>query len=295
MSSDDDSTALSSVPSTVPSRGASRKNTKKPASANQHQKGRSPPIRQDRSITPTRQEQRHSQYRAQELTIANGFAVAINEGWSNAMTEVGMVHVRDKRSDDGKRTYKGVCVTVFCGSKSRMDQTTIRLATRTLDRTNNRIILGVPKLDESIKNHREDLIESFKQFHGKCPSRDEGIRRSFAKVLNGEDMQYYELTLQGVGNLTNSEWQGDKSKNDPCYLKVNRDALGEKVKELAFVASVEIACIDGMEDVSSEESDSDDQNQRRLAKKLSKIGYDDDDESDLEVEESEESDGELVV
>jgi hypothetical protein len=278
--SSDDSTS-SSVSSRVPSKLAPKKPSikKAPTTNNLYQKGR--------SLTPTRQDQRYSQYRAQEDTIANGFAVAINEGWSNPVTEVGLVHIKDKRSDDGKRTHQGVCVTVICGSKSRMEQTTIRLATKRLDRRNNCIILGVPKLDESIKKHRNDMIKSFQRVHGKCPSRDEGLRRSFNKVLNGDDMQYFELTLQGVGDLTNSEWQGDKWKHDPCYLKVNRDVLGTNLSNHSFVASVEIACVDGVEDVSSEDSDGDYRYQRHLKRKLRGMGYDDESES----EESEDSDG----
>jgi hypothetical protein len=83
----------------------------------------------------------------------------------------------------------------------------------------------MPKLDDGTKKQKNKLIKSCGKSFGECPSRDEGIRRSFNTVVSGEQ-QFYQLTLQGVGDLNNVEWQGPKSKQDPCYLRVVQDVLG---------------------------------------------------------------------
>jgi hypothetical protein len=44
-----------------------------------------------------------------------------------------------------------------------------------------------------------------------------------------------------VGNLTNREWQGDKFKQDPCYLKLTKDVLGKKASTATLGISVGIA------------------------------------------------------
>jgi hypothetical protein len=96
------------------------------------------------------------------------------------------------------------------------------------------------------------------------------------------DKRRYELTIKGVGNLTNREWQGDKFKQDPCYLKLTKDVLGKKASTATF-----------REDVSRDESGSK-SGKRALDKKLKKIGYDDDSSDSSSSSESEESEGELL-
>lgn len=225
MSSDseDESTYVPDVTSKVPldvGRGQEKKKTA--TGTNPKATG----TNQGRSWTPTKQDQRQVQYLdEEEERIPKDHKVVVREGWSNSLMDLGLVYVKDKRSDDGKRTYQGIHLTVFSSSKSRMEQTTIRLACKRADKPSNRLILGVPKLDDSTKAHKNELIKSCKQSHGKCKSRDEGIRRSFNKVLPNE-MKHYELTIDGVGNLINSEWQGDKFKQDPCFLKVSKDVVG---------------------------------------------------------------------
>lgn len=288
MSSSDDDSAVSET-LTVPSRvGKTRKTT---ATATNQARARShTPLR---SLTPTKQDQRYKQYREEEQLISNEFKFIVTEGWSNPLTGVGLVHIKDKRSDDGNRTHQGINLTILCHSKAKMENITLRLAVDRADKTRNRIILGLPKLDESIKMQKKELIKSCKESHGKCESRDEGFRRSFSKILSN-DIQWFELTVIGVGDLTNSEWQGEKFKQDPCFLNVSRDVIGKSASTAFFRVSAEIACVEGVEDVSDDETDGDDREKRRLERKLNHIGYDESDESSLWSEsEEEESEGEL--
>jgi hypothetical protein len=220
-SSEDESTYVSDVPSKVPLNIGKGQGKKKETDTKMKATG----ANQGRSWTPTKQDQRQMQYIEEEARIPKDHKMVVREGWSNSLMDVGLVYVKEKRSDDGKRTYQGINLTVFSSSKSRMEGTSIRLATNRADKQSNRLILTVPKLDDSTKKHKKGLIKSQKKSHGKCESRDEGIRRSFNKVLPGE-VKHYELIIDGVGNLINSEWQGDKFKQDPCYLKVTRDVVG---------------------------------------------------------------------
>jgi gamma-glutamyl:cysteine ligase YbdK (ATP-grasp superfamily) len=117
----------------------------------------------------------------------------------------------------------------------------MRLATERGNKVSNRIILEMPKLEEGTEKLKGKLIKSCAKHHGTCDeSRDEGIRRSFSKVLKG-DKRRYELTIKCVGNLTNREWQGDKFKQDPCYLKLTKDVLGKKASTATLGISVGIA------------------------------------------------------
>lgn len=66
----------------------------------------------------------------------------------------------------------------------------------------------------------------------------------------------------------------------------------KRVSTATFRSSVEVACADGVEDVSDDDSDTEDE-KRRLERKLNKMGYDDSDSDESESEE--ESTGELLV
>lgn len=283
-SSSEDETEVSSV---------STKTTKIPTKVGGRKKKPDPvPAKKSRSLTPTKQELRHQQYREEEDLISDAFKMDVEEGWSNPVAEIGRADIKDKRSDDGKRTYKGVNLTILTANRSTMDNTTIRLATERGNKVSNRIILELPKQEEATSKMKKALIKSCEEHHGKCESRDEGIRRSFSKVLKG-DKRRYELTMKGVGDLTNREWQGDKYKQDPCYLKVSKDVLGTKASTAIFRMSVEIACVDGVEDVSSDESGSSREGKKTVDRKLRGMGYDDGTSSSSSSE-SEESEGELI-
>ena len=231
-------------------------------------------------------------YRAEEDSILPDFKFDIEEGWSNPLVNSGLAIIRDKRSDDNMRTYGGITFLLLFRSKYMMKHTSIRLATERGDKERNRLIVGMPKLDESTLKAKKQLIKNLSDKHGKSISRDEGIRRSLNKVETS-DKQYFELTLLGVTALVNSEWQGDGAKRDPCYLKVCRDVLGNKPIDATYSVSVEVASEYGVEDIAGEESEDNESEEDAIAEKLRNMGLEedeDDDESD-----DEDSDGECLT
>lgn len=287
-SSEDESTAAAE---SLPSKRSGRKLSPKPASRIKTKS------RQARSPTPpfaatTRQEQKLMKYRAEEDSILPDFKFDIEEGWSNPLVNSGLAIIRDKRSDDNMRTYGGITFLLLFRSKYMMKHTSIRLATERGDKERNRLIVGMPKLDESTLKAKKQLIKNLSDKHGKSISRDEGIRRSLNKVETS-DKQYFELTLLGVTALVNSEWQGDGAKRDPCYLKVCRDVLGNKPIDATYSVSVEVASEYGVEDIAGEESEDNESEEDAIAEKLRNMGLEEDEDDD--GSEDEDSDGECLT
>lgn len=213
------------------------------------------PIRSRRNTPPrptpnqTKAERELAKRKNEEREITEENQVVINEGWSNTMRDIGMVSIRDKRSDDGKRTYLATTIIVICHNEDELERTSIRLA---CTGRGNKLVLTRPSINMLVKYSKDEIIESLEESHGQSFSRDEGINRSFSRVRI-EDEDNILLTINGVDQFTNTEWQGGKEKQDPYYLKNRRDVVLLGDRPVAFTLSVEIPHVNGVEDVSDVE------------------------------------------
>ena len=137
----------------------------------------------------------------EENEIPRENIIRLNEGWSTTMRDVGRVDIRDKRSDDGKRTYLGTTVIVMCHNEYELLQTHIRLA---CTGTGNKLVLTRPSINTLFKLSKEVIIRKFDESHGESHSRAEGINRSFSRA-HIQDTDSILLTIDGVDKLINTE------------------------------------------------------------------------------------------
>ena len=257
----------SSKPSTVRTKSKSptrqtrsRHNSPKPVDSN-----RSPPrVRHgDKKTAALHQE---------EKEIPHNFHHLVEEGWANSVKEVGIVEIKDKRSDDNTRTLLGRNLMVKRPTMEDLRGTHIRLHTT----KKNCIVLTRPKTSSSMKGAKEAMMDCLEERHGECVSRNEGLNRAFARVSSNE-VEHITLQIAGVVELVNTDWQGAPAKvkkEGAFYLDNHKDVIkvyDEEAEEVApwFILSVEIPLEEGWEDVgSTDEEDDDRSDMERIRRKM---------------------------
>lgn len=269
--SESESDAEPSIPSFVtPSK---TKNRKKQGSHKTPSSSRSPPRSPPRKRTPTRRDQTLQQYRSEEEGIRDDRIYTVEEGWTNSIREIGVLEVKDKRSDDGRRTLQGRTIIKMCPSWRELQDSYFRLGTN----GTNEVVLVRPIVDPLIKNAREELMDELSYRHGMCPSRDEDMMRSMAKV-SSKATEDVLLVVDGVKKFTNNEWQGNTSnqyslKNSRCVIFLEDEKMKKKP---CFILSAEIPLEEGVQDVMSSDGEdgqlSDDL--RDIEMKLNEMGVD---------------------